>query len=134
LFLAFFLYAPFACHRFSWAFASASIALSTLTPNWQTLSVADTSITIYVPQPSNIASYLSAKLTSHYIISVDNLGYSAKLIFAEPAGLLIFFNLCLLQNLPGCIFAYTSNISQRNPYGFIIWNINTNYTRHISSF
>jgi hypothetical protein len=95
--------------------------------------VANASITAYIAQSSNILSGLPAKLASHNVIVVNNLSYSAKLIFAEFAGLGAFFNLGLLQNHFRSMPTYTMNIGQRNPYRFIIRNINTYYTGHISS-
>jgi hypothetical protein len=132
--LAFFLYTLLACDRLSRTFSSTRIALGTLPPHGQTFSVSNTPVTVYIAQPTDILSYLSAKLSSHDVISVDNLCYSAKLIFGELAGLCAFFDSGFFQNLFGSISAYTTNTGQWNPYGFVIGNINTNYTGHISSF
>jgi hypothetical protein len=110
--LAFFLYAFLACHCLSWAFSSACIALSTLTPNGQTPSVSSASVTVYIAQPTDILSYLSSKLSSHDVISVDNLCYAAKLIFGEFACLCAFFDSGFFQNLFRGISTYTTNTGQ----------------------
>jgi hypothetical protein len=133
-FLTFFLYALLARDCFSRAFAGACIALGALAPNRQTPSMTKTSVTVDVTQASYVLGNLSAKLAFHDIIAVDNLGYAAKLIFTELAGLCAFVNTGLFQNLLRGVFTYTNNIGQRNPYRFVIRNINTNDTRHISSF
>jgi hypothetical protein len=128
------LYTLLARHCFSGPFAGARIALRALSPNRQTLSVAYTSVTIYIPQSRDILNNLSAKLASDNIIAVNNLIYSAKLVFTEFVGLYMSFDLRFFQNLSRRIFTYAVNIRQGNPYRFVIRNINTNYTRHISSF
>jgi hypothetical protein len=110
--LAFFLYALLARDRFSRAFASACIALSALSPNRQTPSVANTSVTIYIAQASYILSNLPAELTFHDVIAIDNLRYMAKLIFTEFAGLCAFFDPGFFQNLRRGIFTYTNNVGQ----------------------
>jgi hypothetical protein len=74
--------------------------------------VANASVTVYIAQPTDILSYLSAKLSSHDVIAVDNLGYAAKLIFGEFACLCAFFDSGFLQNLFGGIFTYTTNTGQ----------------------
>jgi hypothetical protein len=110
--LAFFLYTLLAGDRFSRAFASACIALSTLSPHWQTPSVANASVTIYITQASYILSNLPAKLTFHDVIAVDNLCYVAKLIFTKFAGLCAFFDPGFFQNLRRGTFTYTNNVGQ----------------------
>jgi hypothetical protein len=85
--LAFFFYTLLARDCFSWAFASARVALSALAPNRQTLSVANAPITVYIAQAGYILSNLPAEPTPHDIIAVDDLRYAAKLIFAQPASL-----------------------------------------------
>jgi len=113
--LASFLYAFLAGHGLPRTFASAGIGPRSLTANRQTSSVPKTPVTVYIPQPGNILRYLSAKLTADNIITVDNLSYSAKLVFGKLAGLGAFFNLGLFQNPLRGMPAYTINVSQRNP-------------------
>jgi len=96
--------------------------------------VANASVTTYIAQAGYILCNLPAKLTFHDVITVDNLRYAAKLVFTELAGLCTSFDTRFFQNLFRGIFTYTDNISQRNPYRFVIGNINTNYTWQISSF
>jgi hypothetical protein len=132
-FLAFFLYTLLARDRLSRALASARITLSALASNGQTSSVASSPVTIYVAQTSYVLGNLPAKLAFHDIIAVDDLRYMAELIFAEFAGLGVLFDPSFFQYLLRGIFANTNNIRQRNPYGFVIGNINANYTRHIIS-
>jgi len=110
--LAFFLYALLACHCLSRAFARACIALSTLTPNGQTPSVSNASVTVYISQPRDILNYLSAKLSSHDVIAVDNLCYAAKLIFGEFACLCGFFDSGFFQNLFRGVSTYTTDTGQ----------------------
>jgi hypothetical protein len=74
--------------------------------------VANASITAYITQSSDILSGLSAKLASHGVISVNNLSYSAQLVFAEFASFGAFFDFGLLQNHFRSIPTYTMNISQ----------------------
>jgi hypothetical protein len=93
--LAFFLYTFLARDCFSWAFTSARITLSALTPDRQSLSVANAFITVYIAQSSYILSNLPAKPTSHDVIAVDNLRYAAKLVFTELAGLCVSFDTSL---------------------------------------
>jgi hypothetical protein len=132
--LAFFLYTLLACDRFSRPFASACIALSALTPNRQTSSVANAPVTTDITQASYVLSNLPAQLTFNDAIAVDNLCYVAKLIFAELAGFRAFIDPGLFEYLLRGALAYADNIGQCNPDGLIIGNINTDYTRHISSF
>jgi hypothetical protein len=131
--LAFFLNTLLAGDRFSRALSRACIALSALTSNWQAPSVANAPVALYVAKPSDILSNLSAELASDYVIPVDNLRYLAELVFAEFAGLCVFFDPGLLQYLLRGMLTNTNNVGQRDPYRFIIWNIDTNYTRHFSS-
>jgi hypothetical protein len=105
-----------------------------LATNGQAFSVTNAPIAAYISQTGNILGHLSAKLTAYNVITVDNLSYPAEFVFAELAGLCVFFDSSLLQDLPRSISAYTWNVGQRNPYRFFIGNVNTNYSRHISSF
>jgi len=131
--LAFFLYTLLACDRFSWALASACIALRALTSNRQTPSVTNPPVTIYVAQTSYVLGNLPAKLTLYDVVAVDDLRYMAKLIFAELAGFRTLFDPGFLQYLRRGVLTDADNVRQRNPYGFVIGNINTNYTGHIIS-
>ncbi|GAF78822.1 unnamed protein product [marine sediment metagenome] len=74
--------------------------------------MSNTSVTIYIAQPSNILRDLSAKLASDDVIAVDNLSYPAKLVFGEFVSPGALFNPGLFQNLFRGIFTYTTNISQ----------------------
>jgi hypothetical protein len=60
--------------------------------------VSNASVTVYISQPRDILNYLSAKLSSHDVIAVDNLCYPAKFVLAELAGLCAFFDSSLFQN------------------------------------
>jgi hypothetical protein len=61
--------------------------------------MADASVAAYIAQPRNILRNLSAELASHYVIAVDNLGYSAQLVFRKLVGSYTFVNAGLFQNL-----------------------------------
>jgi hypothetical protein len=95
--------------------------------------VTNPAITGYVTQASDILSHLPAKLASNNVIAVYDLRYPAQLILGQLSRFCRSFNPRFLQNLFGRIFAYPKNIGQRNPYRFVVRNINTNYTRHICS-
>jgi hypothetical protein len=128
--LTFFLYTFFACNCFSWSFAGAGIAASSLAANRQASSMTDAPVTIYITQASDILGGLSAKLTSHDVIAFDYLRYPAKVVFGEFAALDVLINLGFSQNLLRVVFAYTKNIGKPNPYRLFIRNINTDNTRH----
>jgi hypothetical protein len=44
-------------------------------------------VACYITQPSNILTYLAAKLTANNMIAVNNLGYTAQLILSKLARL-----------------------------------------------
>jgi hypothetical protein len=108
----FLLYTLLARNRLSRALARSRVTLRTLATDRQASSVTNASVTVYIAQPSNILSYLSAKLTSYDVIAVNNLSYPAKLIFTEFAGLCTLFDPGFLQDLSRRVFAYTGNIGQ----------------------
>jgi hypothetical protein len=74
--------------------------------------MANASVTIYVTQASYILSNLPAELTFHDVIAVDNLRYTAKLIFAKFAGLCVFFDPGFFQNLRRGMSTNTNNVGQ----------------------
>jgi hypothetical protein len=132
--LAVFLYALLACNRLPRAFSRACIALSALAPDGQTPSVTKAPVTTDVAQTSYVLGNLPPKLTFDYAIAVDDLRYLTKLIFAELVGLGALVDPGFFQYLSRRALAYADDVSQRNQYRLVVGNINTDYTRHISSF
>jgi hypothetical protein len=57
----------------------------------------------------------------------------AELILGELIGLRARINTRFLQDLLRGVLADADNISQRNPNGLVIGDINTNYTWHVNS-
>jgi len=96
--------------------------------------VTKASVTTDVAQTCYVLGDLPAKLTFDYTIAVDDLRYLAELIFAELVGLGVLVDPGFFQYLPRRALAYADDVSQRNQYGLVVGNINTDYTRHISSF
>jgi hypothetical protein len=96
--------------------------------------VSNPPVTTDITQTGDVLGHLPAKLTFDYAIAVDDLRYLAKLIFGELVRLGGFFDPGFLQYLPRRTQTDTDNISQCNQYGLVVGNINTDYTRHISSF
>jgi len=129
-----FLYTLLAGNRLPRSLAGPGVALSILPANRKTLSMTKTAVTDNITQPGDILLNLSAKLPADNVITVYNLRNPAELIFGKLTGLDRLFYPRLLQNLGGGILTYAINMGQGDPYGFIVWNINTKYTRHNSSF
>jgi hypothetical protein len=101
--------------------------------NWQAAPVPYTPVARYIAQTSNILRHLTSKLTFNNTITVNSLSYSTYLIFREFAGSDCLIDAGLLQNHICSTPANTVNIRKRYPHGLIVWNINTNYTRHNNS-
>jgi hypothetical protein len=101
--------------------------------NRQAAPVPYTPVARYITQTGNILRHLTPKLTFNNTLTVDNLSYPAHLIFREPAGLGCLIDADLLQNHICGVPADAVNIRKRYPHGLIVWNINTNYTRHNNS-
>jgi hypothetical protein len=94
------------------ALAGARVALGALPPNRQALSMSNSSIAANIAQARDVLRDLSSKLASDDIVAVDDLCYSAKLIFAELAGLGHLLDSGFLENLLRRIPAYSRHVRQ----------------------
>jgi hypothetical protein len=111
-YLTFLFYTLLAGHCLPGPLTRPGIALCALAPNRKTSSMADSTITGYITQSSNILCHLPAKLTSNDIITVYYLRYTAQLILSELVCPDSLVDSGLLENLFRRMFADAKDIRQ----------------------
>jgi len=120
-------------HGLSSSLSGARVGLRALTSNRQSSAMADASVALDIAQTSYVLRVLSAQLTFDHVVLFHVRGQIAQLVFAQILGSHALVDADGFEDLGRREPAYPMDVGQCDDDSLVIWNVNTQESRHASS-